>query len=469
MSGQLIKSKVTWFASDRASRNGLLSLVQALLTVLTYFIVMRQVVIALGLEVLGLWSLTMSLVAFLRMLDLGLAHIPARMIAAKTGDDLAQARVVDSTAFAGLGPFVLMGIVSYYAIRPILVNSLEPELHGEALLLLLGIVAVQPINSLALVHLGAIDGIGRADIRALIAIAGLVVYAGCALVLIEPYSVMALVYAQLAQHGLGFFLARVLLCRRIATLRLLPVHFSRNVLHEAASFGARLQISTLPMALFDPLCRLLIGRSAGLELLAIYELASKFAASARLFLQAYANPVLPELARLLVEDDTAARSRYSAVQTTISSLGLLVPIGQILALPMVSFMLLGTIDPTFILVSAVLSLAWGGTCIGLVPMLYARAAGRLRHAMLGQWLLLLLGALLVPLAGLLRDELWMLVAPGLAILIGHLVTFAGEVRYFRLHPFGDSEAYRVWGLVIALSFITSAIIALSLMALSPHK
>lgn len=465
MAPRALTSKAISLLADRSSRNGLLSLAQALLTIVTYFLVMRHVVVALGLEALGLWSLTMSLVAFVRMLDLGLAHIPARMVAAKTGDGLAQARVVDSSAFAGLGAFVLMGIASYYALRPVLIGSLEPVLHAEAIWLLLGIVAVLPLNSLALVHLGAIDGIGRADIRALVAIAGLLLYAGAALLLIRPYGIMALVYAQLVQHGLALVVARVLLRSRIAALGLFPVRFCLSVLKEAASFGVRLQFSTLPMALFDPLCRLLIGRLAGLELLAIYELASKFAASTRTLVQAFANPLLPELARLLVEDRPAARARYSVSQTVISSLGLLVSTAQILALPMVSCLLLGGFDPAFILVSAVLSLAWGVTCIGLVPQLYARAAGRLRHAMVGQWLLLVLGGLLVPFASLLRDALWMLVAPGLAILIGHLVAFAGEVRHFGLNPVGNGTVYRIVGLVFALTLVASAATALFAMAM----
>ena len=465
MASRALASKVISLLADRSSRNGLLSLAQALLTIATYFLVMRQVVIVLGLEALGLWSLTMSLVAFVRMLDLGLAHIPARMVASKTGDELAQARVVDSTAFAGLGAFVIMGIASFFALRPVLLGSLEPELHADAISLLLGIVAVLPLNTLALVHLGAIDGIGRADIRALVAIAGLFLYAGAALLLIHPYGIMALVYAQLAQHSLALVAARVLLCSRIAPLGLFPVRFSRSALVEAASFGVRVQLSTLPMALFDPLCRLLIGRSAGLEMLAIYELASKFAASTRTLVQAFANPILPELARLLVEDSAAARARYSASQTIISSLGLLVSTLQIIALPMVSFLLLGSFDAAFILVSAVLSLAWGGTCIGLVPQLYARAAGRLRHAMIGQWLLLALGWLLVSLAGFLRDELWMLIAPGLAVLIGHLVAFVGEVRHFGLNPLGNGAAYRIVWMVFALTMVASAAIALSIMAI----
>lgn len=78
----VLASNIFNFVTNRSSRNGLLPLAQALLRIITYFLVTRQVVIALGLEALGLWFLTTSLIAFVRMRDLGLAHVPARMVAA---------------------------------------------------------------------------------------------------------------------------------------------------------------------------------------------------------------------------------------------------------------------------------------------------------------------------------------------------------------------------------------------------
>ncbi|MGI0490111.1 oligosaccharide flippase family protein [Pantanalinema rosaneae CENA516] len=442
---------------DQSSRNALLSLAQALLTILTYFLVMRQVVLSLGIGALGLWSLTMSLVAFVRLMDLGLANIPARMVAAESGDALRQAQFVDSTAVAGLSMFALLGFASYYALRPILLGSIDPVKHVEALWLLLGIIAVLPLNCLALVHLGALDGVGRADIRALVAIVGLLIYAGLALLLVSHFGVLALIFAQSVQHALTFLVARLLLCRRITPLGVFPHHFSFSVLRQATSFAVRIQLSTLPMALFDPFCRLLIGRTLGLNLLGIYELASKYAATTRTLVQAYANPILPEFARLLAQDRKAARIQYAAGQANISSLGLLISMAQILALPLVSYMLLDGLDPAFIVVSTILSFAWGVTCIGLVPQLYARAAGRLRYAMVGQWLLLFLGAIFVPLAELLGDSLWVLVSPAFAIIIGHAVAFFGEVRYLNLNHFGNSEGYRVPAILFLLALVSSAV------------
>ncbi|MEO0700112.1 MAG: hypothetical protein AAFY81_10440, partial [Pseudomonadota bacterium] len=146
-----------------------------------------------------------------------------------------------------------------------------------------------------------------------------------------------------------------------------------------------------------------------------------------------------------------------------------VSVVQLLALPVVSYVLLNALDPAFMLVAAALSFAWGLSCIGVVAQLYARAAGRMHYTMIGQWSLLGLGAVLVPLASVLGDGLWILVAPSLAILVGHLIAFIGEIRYFRLAPFGEGQAVVVLGAIFALSLVACAIIAVSLSLMEPSQ
>ncbi|MEO0590651.1 MAG: oligosaccharide flippase family protein [Pseudomonadota bacterium] len=464
-----LTTRLRRIATNREARNGLLSLTQAVLTLVVYFLVMRQIVVVIGLESLGLWSLTASLVAFVRMLDLGGAQVLSRLVATETGREVDQARIIDTAALFGFAAFLVFAVAAYFGLRPVLLNSVEFALRSEASWLLLGLVLTLPVNVLGLVHLGALDGIGRADLRASVAIAALVIYALAALVLIRSQGVMALVYAQGLQHVFTIVAARNVLHTRLAPLAAFPRYFSVEKLRRVVSFGGALQASLLPMAIFDPLCRLLIGRSAGLELLGVYELASKFAASARTLVQAFTNPILPEFARALVDEEEAAQRRFNASQPMISAGAMVVSVVQLLALPVVSYVLLNALDPAFMLVAAALSFAWGLSCIGVVAQLYARAAGRMHYTMIGQWSLLGLGAVLVPLASVLGDGLWILVAPSLAILVGHLIAFIGEIRYFRLAPFGEGQAVVVLGAIFALSLVACAIIAVSLSLMEPSQ
>jgi len=449
--------------NDQASRNSVLSLAQALFTLLAYFLVMRQVVVIIGLEALGLWSLTVSLVAFVRMLDMGGAQVLARLVATKTGHPVQQTQFIDSLALAGLLGFILLAALAYLGLKPFLLSSVDPALHSEAEWLLLGLVVTLPLNFVSQVHLGAIDGIGRADIRASIAITAIVLYSVTALLLIGSVGIIALVIAQFLQHGFSMLAARVTLRRKIDILSLFPWRLNSDKVVEAVSFGARLQIAVMPMALFDPLCRILIGRSVGLELLAIYELAAKFAASARTIAQAFTSPYLPEFARLLAKSESKAQKLFGANQPRLTAGAMALTSLQILSLPLVSYVLLGQIDAVFVLVSTALSLGWGVTCIGLLAQLYARAAGRLRYSIFGQWTLLALGAALVPLLGLLDNDLWMLIAPSFAIALGHLIAFGGEVHSLNLNPLGQERVFLIAGSLFAL--ITSSIVAVTISAM----
>lgn len=466
MKVRAVTLKVVALAGDQAFRNGMLSMAQAILTILVYFLVMQQVIAKMGLEALGLWSLTMSLVAFARMLDLGGAGVLARLVATASGDEKRQAQFIDSAAIATSLGFGCLAVAGYFVLEPVLFDSIEPKLHAQAAMLLLGLLVLLPVNAIGLVHLGALDGIGRADMRAGIAIFALLLYVAATLLLIQRHGLMALIYAQFLQQGFASIAARVLLCQRIAPLRAIPLNFCRERFEETFSFGVRLQLSAIPMAVFDPLCRLMIGRAVGLDLLGIYELASKFAASSRLVVQAFANPIMPELARLMGKDHDAARRLYGKRQPVISTAAMLVSIGQILALPILSYVLLGRIDAQFVLVASLLSLAWGISCIGLMPQLYARAAGQVQHAIIGQWVLLASGFTIMSAASLLSNPLWMLIAPTGAIVFGHLLAFLREIRYFGLQASGEGKLLLVFGSGCSLMLLATAVVATSMVFLN---
>jgi O-antigen/teichoic acid export membrane protein len=465
MSLASVFARASSLMGSRLSRNGLLSLGQAVITILAYFIVMQQVVSIAGLEALGLWSVAMSLVAFVRMLDLGGIQVLAKLVAASADDEVGQAYFVDSAAIASLVAFCFIATIAYVGLKPILHGSIDPSLYRESDSLLIGIVAVLPLTSLALVHLGALDGIGRADIRALISIISVVLYAVTAFLLLDDHGIFALVYGQFVQQGFAFIFSRGLVCKQVGTIGAWPTKLSLEKLNEIFSFGARLQVSILPLALFEPLCRLVIGRSVGLELLGIYELASKFAASTRQLIAALGNPIMPEFARLLVADERAAKERFATTQPLIVLFAMLGTIAQIISLPIASLILIGKIDPVFILSSSAISLAWGVACIGLVPQMYARAAGYLRYAIIGQWVMLILGSILLALANILRNDVAILIAPAISIIVGYVIAYLGEVRRFGLSYFGDGAAFHVLGVVFTLTLVALAAIGLSILAL----
>jgi len=448
---------------NRAIRNGILSMAQAMLTILVYFLVMQQVAIVVGLEAIGLWSISMSLVAFARMLDVAGTGVLARLVATAFESDLRQAQLIDSATIASTFGFGVLAVVGYFAFKPILFASIDTELYADAAALLVGLLLLLPLNAVALLHLGALDGAGRADIRAYIAIIALAISAAATFLLVRRHGVVSLVYAQFLQHGFTLICARILLIRLVPSLKIYPSNFCRERFLETSSFGLRMQVAAIPMAIFDPICRLLIGRVVGLELLGIYELTAKFAASSRLIVQSFANTIVPEFARLIGFDQPAAKAMFRNRDALVTTLALLSTMAQIAALPILSFLTLERIEPKFLIVGGALSYAWGISCIGLTSQLYARAAGVVRHAIVGQWSLLMAGIAALAIASLSENPLWILTAPAYAIILGHLLAYGRELRYFGLQPYGFHRNPIMLVLIFILSLFTAIFILISVL------
>lgn len=443
----------------RLSFNGFMSLCDVSLTILVYFLVVSRLIQAWGLAELGLWSLVMGFVAFLRMLDPGGAGSVTRFIAGCKNEKLARAEFADSAALFSLSIFTLISLLGYFPILYLVHSSVNDQYLTASTDLVFGLLLLLPLNILTLGQLAALDGIGRADLRSGISIFATLAYGSVAYVLIPKFGVMALVYGQALQWGVGILLARLLLSRHLEYAHFMPRYFSLARITEMVRFGFSLQLAGIPISLFDALNRVLIGSFAGLDRLGLYDLAYKFSLSARQVVQAALRPVFPEFAWLLSTDNAAARAKFMTVSRFALISASLVSTMQILSTPLASYLLMGELNLLFVLVASALSMGWGLANIGLPIQFYSRAAAVLRWAHLGQWTVLVMGVSLVFLANEIAGGEMILLAPASAIATGHLLTAAGEARYFRLNPIDSRHGRVALGSLLAFVVISLAVIA----------
>lgn len=437
-----LTEKLRYFVTaseQQVARNGFLSLIQSVVGIGTYFLVMRHVVAVAGLGGVGLWSLTMGFVAFIRVMDLTGAGGLARMVALNPDNERLRSEYVDTlTAFI----FALYAVLSLMAYVPLRYAMDESVAQGtEALahaLLVLAMISL-PINVAGMGQLSAIDGLGRADIRSMLNIAGFALYGIVAARLVSSQGILGLAYAQIAQYALLLVASRMVLARRLPSLRLVPSRFSRKAAGQALYYGFRLQASSIPMSLFDPLTRFFLARWAGLEALGIYDLSYKLAGNTRTLVQAGMNPLVPEFSRLWSTDNRAARAYHATASSRAVRVIAIAYAVLILTAPMFSLFLLSHISAEFVFSVAVLSLGWGVASVGLATQLFARATGLLRWSIAGQWFLLVLGTSLVYLATQSDESIYAAIGVAVAVAIGHMVAFAGETRMLTLTPFGTGK------------------------------
>jgi O-antigen/teichoic acid export membrane protein len=431
--------KIFLLLKKRESRNRVLSLAQSIIWVCAYLVVMRYVVQAEGLEGVGIWSMTVGFVSFVRLMDLSGASGLARMLATKQNDPSEQAYYVDTMSLFIFSLYGVLCAFSYLPLAYFLNDSVSPNQWPQTQVLLIWALAALPLNVLGIAHLSAIDGIGRADIRSLVNILGVGLFSIISLALIEQAGLVGLACAQFAQFTATLLAARLVLVKQIKNFKFFPSKISLGAAKACIGYGLHLQLMSMPMALFDPLTRILVGRWAGLETLGVYDLSYKLAGHTRTLIQAYLSPLIPQFATQWIHSRGAARARFKSIneptlRIVAAAFGTLV-----LFSPVASMFLLSEISAVFIFSTTAIALAWGLASLALPTHLLARAAGLLRWSIWGQFVILGLGPALVYWAVHQAGQVWVAIGVAVAIFIGHGIAYLGETRLLQISPIGFSD------------------------------
>lgn len=411
--------------------NSAASLGQALVGMLSLFFVYRQAIIIGGTELVGLWSLTVGLVSFARIADVSGGGALARLVAvADTDKD--RAAVIDVVALFQLGFYLILCaivIVPFLWAFGRIASDMPPE---TARLLITATLVALICNVVTFGQSNALDGMMRADLRALANIIGFLVFAGVALWLLPTQGVVGLAFAQIAQMCVTLVLVRFALCRLVPGLAMLPIRGTRTALKGAISYGLRLQAMGVAGLIFDPLSRFAITAVAGLETLGIYEIAYRLVAQTRSFLSAAATPIVPVFAKLHETDRDQAKQtlhRASRIFGYITVLGFAT---LCLLAPLAEYVLFPTPEPLFLPFVAGLAVGYIVNANTTPVFLYAQGVGILRWNIIGQ---LCIAIISVAAVWFLPQVTTVQAAPmGIAIglTLGSFVIFFGNTRHFRL-------------------------------------
>lgn len=421
------------------SRNMVMSALQSLAAIGALFLSYRLVILALGQEALGLWSLLMALTLAVRLFDPTGGSTVGRFVAIAgksqaRGDSAgpSAAQYVDTAILLLFTLYAMLAATAFvplgWLLRSQIDDSAQLNVALGVLPLLLGLMAA---NVLAMSNSDAIDGIGRADMRAAIMIASYVVQLALVWWWLPLFGLSGLALAQLAQYGFITLASRALLRRHISELGWLPRHGSRAVARQMIGYGTKLQLSALGLLLADPLLRLLINHYAGLSLLGLYELASKLVVQLRALLASAMMPLIPQFAThggsMGEEDQALFRKMVRLVMLAAAGIAVV----AIAASPILSWTILGRVEKELILLTAILAAGYLGNTISLIHYLQAQASGRMLWNIVGTFAIgaatLIFGPLLVPVLG----PVAVVVGFALGLALAGFIFITGNARYRR--------------------------------------
>jgi O-antigen/teichoic acid export membrane protein len=419
------------------SRNMMMSGLQSAAAIVALFVSYRLVVQALGADALGLWSLLTALTLVIRLFDpTGAATIGRFVaIAGKDGSDGEKAgpgaaAYIDTALVLLLAFYVLLALLAYLPIGWLLQSQVaDAAQRGVALHVLPLLLTLMVVSVAAATNSDAIDGTGRADMRAVIMIASYFIQLALVWWLLPRFQLAGFAMAQIGQYLFVIVAARAFLRRHIAGLGWLPRHARRNVVRELVGYGAKLQLAALASVAADPLLRLLINHYGGLSLLGIYELASKLVVQVRGLLVSAMMPLIPQFANrggtMTEEEHRLFRRMNRIVAAGSAAIG----VAALAASPLVGLFTIGHVDKQLILVTAVLAAGYFANTLGLIHYLQAQASGRLRWNIIGQFSIGLTTVALGPLLTLWLGPVAVIIAFALGLALAGFIFIAASNRH----------------------------------------
>ena len=365
-------------------RNSLASVGQAAVQICTLFVSYRILIGAVGLEGLGLWALLMVFNGAAGSIDISGAGSLARFLARHDHEfagierrDIVHTVLRSSLVINGL----LAGAILFGG--PELVRAmLPPSQFAEAVGLLPWVAAFVVGLAVTTGIMAALDGVMRADVRALVSILAAVTNLAVTAALVPRLGLTGFAIAQTAQVAVSIVAGWTCLRREIPGLGWLPIRWNRQAFRLSLGFGLRLNVIGVFNLLLEPAVRVGLNQAGGTLALGFYELASKLVVQLRGLALAGATPSIPVLAASHRTGEGAQLGTLLApLQAYALGAGAAVFAFSLAGAPLLSLFMIGTVSPEVLKYTVLLALGWTANVVALPHYLAAQAQGVLRWNM----------------------------------------------------------------------------------------
>ncbi|MFN0112728.1 MAG: lipopolysaccharide biosynthesis protein [Blastocatellia bacterium] len=377
-------------ANRRLLLNAGMSVFQIVAMSVLLWLLYRFLLRTIGVEMLGVWSLTLAAAVAARAGDLGFSASVVKYVASHLAkNDGARAAGIVETAALSAG--ALTGLISLAAF-PLLRWGLAKLLTDDALAAADGLLPYALgylcLSSVAGVFQSALDGCQQIAARSVLVIAGEAVHLALCYWLVPRHGLLGLAYARLTQTAIFLAINWILLRRFLTGLGWLPIRWRLEAFREMMVYGLNAQIVWLVSLLHDPLTKSLLVGFGGTALVGYYEMASRLVSQLRTAIIAANQSLVPVIAGSHESQPETTARFYLESYRLLFFFG--VPLFALLvaSLPIISELWIGSYESRFVICGALLSAGWFGNLLSAPAYFVNLGIGELRwntvsHLVLG--------------------------------------------------------------------------------------
>lgn len=445
-------------ASERGlARNSMLSVVQALVQLVALLGTYRILIAWEGIEGLGVWSFLMIFVAIAALLDLsgavGLSRLAAGFGHIFPGHS--RTDVIETTLLTSLAINCALAVLVLVLGPKVVSANIEPAQLPVALAMIPWMSAIVIAMALSVGIGMALDGVLRADLRAIISAGSTLINLAVAAAAIPHWGLAGFAAAQLTQLVTIIVVGWILLRRQLPELNLLPMRWKAAIVSKTISYAAKINAQNFFQQVVDPVVRFIINAFGGSASLGLYELASKISLQLRGLALAAATPLIPVAAE---QREINGKTGETLVRAHLASAAVAVAMvfAGLAAVPVLSLLMLGEVSRDLVALNCILVLGWSGNVAAIPLFIAAQATGYLRWNLLAGMSTLVAIGICTVLVGGQYGMLTFVAGVAIGLLVGATIIIIGNGNRF-LDPV---QARRVW-LYATGSLVGSIILAMA--------
>lgn len=337
-----------------------MSILQILISSMTLFILYKFIIVFVGIEKLGIWSLVFSLTSVAQIAQLGIPGSIVKFVAKYAArNEPGKVSSVIQTATTSSGLFIVIAILISYPLFKWFLKFIIPQ---QYLLLANTILPLSLFSllfaSIANIFLSGLDGLQRIDIRSIIMTSTNIIFLLLSLVAIPKYGLIGLSVAKVIQGLITLIISWCLLKKFLTQLPAICFKYDSKTFREIIVYGANFQIMGICSTVYEAVVKTLLSKFAGLASVGYYEMANRLIQQFRSFIIAINQVLVPTIAKLHETVSEKVKTVYIFSYELMLYLALPFFSALILCLPIISKLWIGYYEKNFVIFGMLLCAAW---------------------------------------------------------------------------------------------------------------
>jgi O-antigen/teichoic acid export membrane protein len=451
---------------NKIALNAFSSAIQVIIVGLVYFFIYRIIVVKLGVDQVGVWSLILATTSITSLANFGFSSALVKFVAEANArkDEEKIDKLLFTSLFSMITIFFVVSLIVYLLAYLFIDEVVGPEYLNIARRILPFSLLSLYIGALGGVWISALEGFQKNYIRSIIFSSGSILYLIMTMVLVPGNGLNGLAYAQVFQSFFVFILSFYFLKRRCTSFRIFKWQWDNNIFRLLFGYGYKVQIVSLCQMLIDPLTKIMITRFSGITTLGFYEMASRLITQLRYVIVNMNQVTIPIVSHYSQTDVSAIRYIYERGLSFIAFLVFPMFAGIILFTPYLSGIWIGHIEPVFINCVYILAISMLINIMASPAYFNSLGEGKLNGVLIMNFIILALNAMLGIIFGKTIEIYGVILAFGISYAAGSvylILHYENKKHYNFLNAFKSGDYILIAGTILFSFFSKFMLLGIS--------